>query len=67
MVAHKKSFRSMEANIRRQMTIGKKFLTKFYLLDSSNIEHLSKMEVDIADLVMERVREKIKLGLKATG
>jgi len=45
---------------------GKKSDNKFFLLDSSNIVHLDKLEMEVPDLIMERVRQKIRLGLKAT-
>ena len=66
LIAHKKNYRTMQPEPRRQISIGKKYLTKFFLLDSSNIQHLDKNEADLPDLIMDRVREKIKLGLKAT-
>ena len=45
---------------------GKKSDNKFLLLYSSNIVHLDKLEMEVPDLIMERVRQKIRLGLKAT-
>ena len=45
---------------------GRKRLTKFYLLDSSNIQHLAQDEGDLPDLMIERIRERIKLGLRST-
>ena len=45
---------------------GKKFDQKFFLLDSSNIVHLDKTELELPEIIMERVRQKIRLGLKAT-
>ena len=66
LIAYKKNYRTMKPEPRRQMSIGKKNLTKFYLLDSSNLEHLDKNEPDLPDIIMDRVREKVKLGLKAT-
>lgn len=45
---------------------GKKDHMKFFLLDSSNMIHLDKADYDLPDVVMERVHEKVRLGLKAT-
>ena len=36
------------------------------MLDSSNFVHLDKTELELPDLIMDRVRERIKLGLKAS-
>lgn len=41
-------------------------LTKIYYLDSLNISHLGKPASMVPNLVMTRLKEKIKLGLKAT-
>ena len=41
-------------------------MNKFFLLDCSNLPHLDKMEEDIPELIMDRLREKIKIGLKAS-
>ena len=41
-------------------------LTKIYLMDSSNMTHLDKKVIDLPSVVMQRVQEKIRLGLKAT-
>ena len=35
-------------------------------MDSSNFVHLSKNELELPELIMDRVRERIKLGLKAS-
>ena len=37
LIAHKKNYRNSDDNKRRELRTGKKKLTKFYLLDSSNI------------------------------
>lgn len=42
-----------------------KLQTKFYLLDSSNIQHLKEKSKRLPDVAMERVFEKVRLGLKA--
>jgi hypothetical protein len=35
-------------------------------MDSSNMIHLNKKVTDLPSVVMERVHEKVRLGLKAT-
>ena len=66
LVAVKKSLVTMPFEQRRHLSFGQKQLTKFFLLDSSNIEHLGRNEADLPDLIMDRVREKVRVGLKAT-
>ena len=34
-------------------------------MDSSNFQHLDKTELQIPDVVMERVRDRIRIGLKS--
>ena len=46
--------------------MGKKYDNKYFLLDSSNFQHLDKKELEIPDVVMARVRERIVVGLKAS-
>ena len=66
LVAVKKSLVTLPFEQRRHLSFGQKQLTKFFLLDSSNFEHLDKNEADLPDLVMDRVKEKVRIGLKAT-
>lgn len=65
-VAHKKGAKALKPYAQLLYKKGKKFDNKFYLLDSSNIEHLDKSELELPELIMERVRQRIRLGLKAT-
>ena len=44
---------------------GKKFDNKYFVMDSSNFQHLDKTELQIPDVVMERVRDRIRIGLKS--
>ena len=44
---------------------GLKYDTQCYLLDSSNLVHLDKLPEGLVDVVLDRVKEKIMLGLKA--
>ena len=56
----------MKESKRAMVTRGDKSQLKFYLLDSSNFEHLNKTPEQIPDMIQERVQEKVALGLKAT-
>ena len=66
LLAHKPSWESISISKQSRIVKQEKFKTKFYLLDSSNIEHLKEASSRLPDLVNERIYEKIKLGLKAT-
>ena len=65
-IAQKKGKRALPDFSQVNYKKGKKNDHKFYLLDSSNFVHLDKTELELPELVMERVREKVQLGLKAS-
>lgn len=66
LIVEKKGTRLLPNFQQEDYQKGKKFEHKFWLLDSSNIVHLDKSEFELPDVIMERVRQKIRLGLKAT-
>jgi hypothetical protein len=41
-------------------------LTKLYYLDSTNLVHMDSENATVPERIMDRVREKIRLGLKVT-
>mmetsp|Transcript_22135 Transcript_22135/g.29591 ORF Transcript_22135/g.29591 Transcript_22135/m.29591 type:complete len:93 (-) Transcript_22135:1480-1758(-) len=65
-IVRKKGAKGKMTHLQEPYRTGKKLDNKFFLLDSSNFAHLDKPELQIPDVVMDRVRERIKLGLKAS-
>lgn len=55
-VVYKKSMKDVLPHEMERFEKGHKKVYKFFLLDSANLVHLSKNEVELPDLIMERVR-----------
>ena len=66
LLAYKPNWDSLDYSKQSRILKQEKYKTKFYLLDSSNIEHLKEAKHRLPNVINERVFEKIKLGLKAT-
>ena len=64
-IVHKKAWNEKPPYTQDKYKAGSKLMNKYYLLDCSNIKHLDKMEEDIPGLIMERLNQNIKIGLKA--
>ena len=65
-VVRKKGIKGKLSRQQDPYRAGKKFDNKFYLMDSSNYQHLSKTEIEVPNLIMSRVHERIRLGLRAS-
>ena len=66
LVVHRHQIKQFSPSDQDKVLKGKKFSTLCYWLDSANLVHMDKPDYNLPDVVMERVREKIRLGLKAT-
>jgi hypothetical protein len=65
LVVFKPNPQTMSANKHRKANLGES-LTKVFLLDSTNLVHLDVENNVVPERVMDRVREKIRMGLKVT-
>lgn len=65
-IIEKKGAKALDSYKYEPYKVGKKHEHKFWLLDSSNLIHLDKTELELPEVIMDRVRERIVLGLKAS-
>ena len=65
LVCHKPDPKALSTSKLKKAEAGIN-LTKIYYLDSTNLIHLDAENAVVPDRIMDRVRQKIKLGLKAT-
>jgi cephalosporin-C deacetylase-like acetyl esterase len=65
LVAHKPDPENLSVKKTQKQESGIN-LTKVYYLDSSNFQHLHKENTLVPEVVMDRVRDKIRCGLKVT-
>ena len=65
VVAHKPNPGNLSAAKNRKRDLGES-LTKLYYLDSTNLVHLDAENAVVPERIMDRVREKIRLGLRVT-
>lgn len=66
LVVYKPAWDKLPTKKQQKIINQDQFKTKFYLMDSSNMQHLKESTRRLPDLINERVMEWVKLGLKAS-